>query len=277
MTRFLNWLDFPLFTGVWLSFTAVLMVWQTQQYLILPNELEQSYWSLVACSTLASYNLHWFLSPNAPAEIRRSKFTHRYGYLHLTLTSIGALASVYFAWQLRSHWIALTPAAILTFLYTAPKIPAFRFLEKFAIGKTIYLAAVWTYVTAWLPLHIAEATIQKNDLIFFFNRFFYIYAICILFDLRDREYDKSIGIKSLITYLPEKGVENLFYSALFLTLATSFLFPCAALARLALLIPVGALIALYKTARKSNHDYLYYGLLDGLMAAPAWLLIVLGF
>ncbi|MCH5717195.1 hypothetical protein [Niabella hibiscisoli] len=36
----------------------------------------------------------------------------------------------------------------------------------------------------------------------FINRFTLIFPICILFDLRDKDYDKLTGVKSLVTLLP---------------------------------------------------------------------------
>ena len=86
----------------------------------------------------------------------------------------------------------------------------FRVLRKVALGKTIFLAFVWMYVTTILPAIISDSEWNTSYVLFVVSRFFQIYAICILFDWRDREDDKADGIRSLITYLNEKFPQHEF-------------------------------------------------------------------
>ncbi len=106
---------------------------------------------------------------------------------------------------------------VLTFLYSAPKVPhaTFRWLKKIAIGKTIFLAFVWMYVTTLLPFLIADASKQgwMEAVLLSIYRFFLVYAICILFDHRDREEDRAEGIRSLITSLEEPHLDKLYYAS----------------------------------------------------------------
>ena len=110
------------------------------------------------------------------------------------------------------HWFALLFATLLTFLYSAPKIPLpyFRFLKQVAIGKTIFLTTVWTYVTAILPVFIAGLHFNHQMKWFAASRFFLIYGICILFDYRDRADDKEEGLRTLVNYFDETAVNRLF-------------------------------------------------------------------
>ena len=89
----------------------------------------------------------------------------------------------------------------------------FHLLRKVAIGKTIYLSFVWMYVTSLLPI-LLDGRITVAGILFCCSRFFLIYAICILFDYRDRENDKREGIRSMITYFGEQGVDRLFHGSL---------------------------------------------------------------
>ncbi|ULT45684.1 UbiA family prenyltransferase [Niabella defluvii] len=104
-------------------------------------------------------------------------------------------------------WIV--PAIFLTLLYTAPKFPfqPFTTLKKFILGKTILLALMWTYVTTALPFFIMNQPWQYTYSLFFVNRFTLIFPICILFDLRDKEYDRQTGVKSLVTLLPSQKLK----------------------------------------------------------------------
>lgn len=193
----------------------------------------------------------------------------------------GIAGALYFFYFLRAHWFWLAGSALITFLYSAPKIPhpLFRMLRKVALGKTIFLALVWMYVTTLLPA-LVSATQWNGSLVFFsIHRFFLIYAICILFDYRDRQDDKLAGIRSLITYLSETNITRLFYASIIVALA-------GALALLAwhfnalsigwLVLPVIITGALYNYARTHFYDQFYYFVLDGLMALSAMLMLIAG-
>jgi 4-hydroxybenzoate polyprenyltransferase len=172
------------------------------------------------------------------------------------------------------HWFWMGGAILLTFLYSAPKIdrPPFYFLRKIAVGKTMFLAFVWMYVTTLLPIIFSGKAWQTQDVLFCTSRFFMVYSICVIFDYRDRQSDKLQGIRSLITFLDEKGVAIVFYASLLIfamsTLAlhfSGFSLPVTLL----LLVPGVITLALYDYARTHFSDYLYYVVLDGLMMLSA--------
>src|SRR5690606_17928893 len=104
------------------------------------------------------------------------------------------------------------------------------------------------------------------------QRFFLVYAICIIFDYRDRIQDRMDGIRSLITLMPAKIIRLIFYlSLLFFTASVLLLvvYGFSLLNILFILIPGFITGLIYNRAIKSNSDYLYYGLLDGLMMLSA--------
>jgi len=176
--------------------------------------------------------------------------------------------------------MALAFGAFITFLYSAPKLPLpfFKDLKKIAIGKTIFLAFVWMYVTTILPIFLAGKTWQTEYSLFAASRFFLIYAICILFDYRDREDDKHDGIRSMITYFNENGINILFSASLIIFFAVTIaLYPYnyPAYTILILLIPGIITAGLYGYAKKNYSDYLYYFVLDGLMMFSGLLMLIL--
>ena len=133
------------------------------------------------------------------------------------------------------------------------------------------------YVTTFLPLFISDQHINGQFLLFALSRFGLIYAICILFDYRDREDDKKSGVRSMITYFNEKGINTLFaVSLLVFAVATLLLylysFPIHTI--VILLIPGFLAAGLYAYAKINFSDYLYYFILDGLMMfSGLWMLI----
>jgi len=178
------------------------------------------------------------------------------------------------------HYLpALLFGVLLTFLYSAPKLPQriFSQLQKIAVGKTLFLTFVWVYVTSVLPVIVADAPWRMSFVLFAAGRLFLIYAICILFDYRDREDDRSQGIKSLITMLDERGIDLLFTVSIALFFVVSiclYFFHYNAFYIFLLLIPGIITAALYREAKRNFSDDLYYIVLDGLMMFSGVLMLI---
>jgi 4-hydroxybenzoate polyprenyltransferase len=271
--------DFFVFTSLFIACCAVLMVYQTCLLFHLPFHFSLA--AFVFSGSLCSYNFHWYLTPPGAQGTYKLKWNITNKTVHLVLFLIGLVGSAISSFLLIDHWFWLGVTAFFTFLYSAPKIPHpfFAFLRRIAIGKTIYLAFAWAHVTALLPMVMDLKILNAPEIWFVINRFFYIYAICIVFDYRDVDDDRKAGIKSLITLLSKQGIDFLFWGAFLIyvisTLVLAFYLPFTSI--LALLIPGIILGLLYYPAKKNFSDYLYYFVLDGLMMLSAALLVLIKF
>ena len=275
---FKKFFDFFLFTSLFVSCCAIVMVYQTYA-LILNKPLNSYFAGFVFFSTVCSYNFHWALTPNSVAPSHRLQSVEKHRRNHFLLSIIGLVGAAIFFFYFKEKWFYILPSAILTFLYSAPKIPHafFQLLKKVAIGKTIFLAAIWAYVTAALPALI-EDSFSEKAVLFSIGQFFFIYAICILFDFRDKEDDKADGIRSMITFFNERGV-----NALFIISVTLFIIFCLLLQRtgipwpniFVLVLPSLLLIGLYRHSKRNFSDYLYYFVLDGLMMLSGLILWIM--
>lgn len=269
---------FFVYSNLFIACCAILMLAQTS-YLLLHAAPPFDLLAFVFFSTISSYSFHWYLTP-AIGHSDRIHWLTRHKKTHLFLFIIGIAGAAVYGMMLISHWHWLVFAAFITFLYSAPKVPHpwFRLLRKIAIGKTIFLAGVWMFVTTILPLGISDQPWQTDHILFAISRFFLIYAICILFDYRDKEYDISIGIRSLITWLNEKSIDILFYFSLVvfaLTTVWMLQYGHSVTVIITLLIPGVITALIYSHAKKNKSDMLYYFVLDGLMALSAvlyWLI-----
>jgi 4-hydroxybenzoate polyprenyltransferase len=261
--------NFILFSSIYIAICAVLMAWESSEILGLQYD-RFNYYGFVFFSTICSYNFHWYLTPGSPKHSERILWGQRQRVLQLTGCAVGGLGAAWFLWPLAGHWLPISGAVALTFLYSAPKLHLFRWLRKIAIGKTIFLAGVWTYVTTTLPALIAEQA--TPDLVFMtVYRFFLVYAICILFDFRDREEDRQAGIRSLIISLKDPHLDKLYYSSLVVAWICAFLLaPAVPLFVLfSLLVPVVVTGMVKRYAQTHTSDYVYYFFLDGLMMLSA--------
>jgi 4-hydroxybenzoate polyprenyltransferase len=272
--------DFFIFSSLFIALCAVLMVYQVS--ILFDIKFDFVLAGFVFSGSVCSYNFHWYLTPpdiEKPTEKLIWNISNK--KLHFVLFIIGLIGSGIFSLLLINHWIWLVLTALLTFLYSAPKIPfgIFSSLKNIAIGKTLFLAFAWAHVTTLLPFLIDLEKIEAVHVWFVLNRFFFIYAICILFDYRDVEEDRKAGIRSLITYLDEKSINLLFWFTMFLFVVSCFLlskhFSIDVL--IALLIPGIILSLLYYPAKRNFSDYFYYFILDGLMMLSVPLLLLTKF
>lgn len=269
---------FFVYSNLFIAVCAVLMVNQTSQ-LLLNSSPGIHLTAFVFFATLCSYSFHWYLTASSVLPSPRITWLKKNHAVHLVLFFVGLAGSAVFFFYLLPIWPWLLVSAFVTFLYSAPKIPHqyFRALRKVAIGKTIFLAFVWMYVTTVLPIVESGAAWSSDFFLFMISRFFFIYAICILFDLRDREDDKAAGIRSLITYLNETAISNLFVISLVLFSASSLWmlnYNHRILDIILLLIPGFITAALFRYASRHFSDLLYYFVLDGLMALSALLMLI---
>ncbi len=135
------------------------------------------------------------------------------------------------------------------------------------------------YATTILPVIIGKVNWTIDIILFITGRFFFIYAICILFDYRDRKDDKAAGIRSMITYFSEKGINILFTSSLLIYTIVSLLllnYNYSIKSIIFLLIPGVITAALYNYAKRNLDDFFFYFILDGLMMFSALLMIIFG-
>jgi 4-hydroxybenzoate polyprenyltransferase len=271
---------FFIYSNFFIASCAILMVYQTC-HLVLHRPPDLYFVFFVFFASLCSYSFHWHLTPDMDSNSSRLHWLRHHRVVHTVLFFIGLAGVSATGIYLLKYWPWLLLSAFITFLYSAPKIPHpwFRALRKVAVGKTIFLAFVWMHVTTLLPLVVSDEPWRTDFTLFACSRFFLIYAICILFDYRDREYDISVGIRSLITLMSERTVVVLFLLSLLLfaisTIAMlnyGYSWPAVAV----LLIPGLLTGALYRRAIKDRSDILYYFILDGLMALSSLLMVLLG-
>ncbi|MBW8683678.1 UbiA family prenyltransferase [Chitinophaga rhizophila] len=270
--------NFLLFSSLYVACIAIVMIWQTNTLLHV-QEVNHVYYFFVFCATMCSYNFHWYLTPADYSTSERIQWGARHKGLQLALCAISGAGALYGFWLLKEHWLPLGGAAVLTFLYSAPKLPqrAFVWLRKIAVGKTIFLTTVWIYVTTVLPLFIERQPYSHDMLLFALHRFFLVYALCILFDYRDLESDRREGIRSLITWLSPRNLRKLYATSLVLAAVFALaLYPVDNwLLTGILLAPVVITTGLTRYIMQNRSDHFYYFVVDGMVMLSSLLHFIL--
>lgn len=273
-----HFLNFLVYGNFFIASCAVLMVHQTAR-LLTGMDPDRSLVQFVFFSTICSYSFHYYFTTHSLVPSPRIKWQLKNRNIILFLFLGGLAGSVILFIQLSVYWPWLLPAAAATFLYSAPKLPhpLFHQLRKVAIGKTIFLAFIWMYVTAVLPVIVSGQEWNSTFTLYAAGRYFFIYCICILFDYRDRTDDKAEGVRSLITFLSDKNITRLYYFSLLAYAAcTAGLLNTGIGSRpvILLLLPGLVLLFIYNAARRNFSDILYFVVLDGLMALSAILMLI---
>lgn len=250
------------------------MTWETQYLFFSPDP---SLLLFVCFASLATYFFHGIVNTVYPPESLQHAWNRQHKGLIMLAMILSLAATVYAGWPFRNQPLPFLAVALAAFLYTAPNLPwkIFRGLQSIAIGKTVYLAAVWTIVTTVLPMWLSQGKAPETFWWFLGHRFFLVLAICILFDRRDLVPDLEKGIKSMATMTPANTLRFVFYASLVLagTMAlgidNSLINP--------FLVPVLLLLPQFGNINRQMHEAYYSIFLDGMMAFTALLHAVMAF
>ena len=138
--------------------------------------------------------------------IRRSWIAENSRALRIQMGLAGVLAIAFFI-RLCSveQWYFLIPAAVVALVYILPIIPLggkWIRLRELPYFKILIIVAVWM-VLSLLPLVPEISPLPQNNALqlLLFQRLLFLLAVTIPFDLRDMEFDRSRGIKTLATSL----------------------------------------------------------------------------
>lgn len=187
-----------------LAFAAVALAVATQvQFGMNPHT--NACLALIFFATLLDYNFHRYKAVRSVAGAESiEKLAWAAQHLKLVkflivISFSGLLISLPFV--SRAILFALVPLAFISFIYSFsfPGKPnqSFRLLKIPGL-KTLMIAIVWSAATVLVPvLQLEEPINQMNVLLIFAERFTFIFAIAIPFDIRDMEADKLLSIKTI--------------------------------------------------------------------------------
>jgi 4-hydroxybenzoate polyprenyltransferase len=115
--------------------------------------------------------------------------------MHLVAGGALALGSIFLLPHIAIY--ILIPASVVTLLYVAPIVKGIR-LREVGPMKIVWVATVWSAVTVILPAlgsgcGLGTGSIASMAL----DRWLFIFAITVPFDIRDVENDRSKGMRTL--------------------------------------------------------------------------------
>ncbi|MCH2042523.1 MAG: UbiA family prenyltransferase [Saprospiraceae bacterium] len=235
---------------------------------------------LVFFSTLFIYATHRLVSlckVDKKLKVERFHIIGTYRRHILIYTLVGALGSAITFWFLTwTTQLLLILPALLSLAYVLPFLGGKRRrLRDVNFIKIFLIAITWAYVTVVLVLTEHEISWNYQTCLVLVERFLFIFAITLPFDLRDWKIDQAAGVLTLPVYLGEKG--TIILAQVLLTIATiiSFWIYPSTLWGAYLLAQAITAFLIYQ-APGQKHDYYFTGFLDGTMWIRPILVILLG-
>lgn len=229
---------------------------------------------------MVQYNLHYLIKKTSHAGSSHFEWSQKNRRMHLFLIIAGLLCIITGVFSLSlKQLVLLSIAGIVTLLYSLPLLPfrGRKRLKDFGVLKIMVLVVMWTLVTVWLPAGQVVYSHPGFGLIFI-GRFIFLFALCLLFDIRDTHIDASESISTIPILMGIKKTYILAYTliAVFILLAMIYYarVPAAGHFHAMLLSGVSTLIII-KYSKKNAFDMAFLVCVDGMMLLQA-LLVVIG-
>ncbi len=267
-----KFIDLLLYGNFWIAGAALAMSMQTEWLFrakLTPTPLH----GFIFFATLLLYAVHRLVGMQKVAAFReRGRFQIIFRYRrHITAYALiaGALSVWFF---LRLPWrvqVATPVPALLSLAYVLPFLAGRRRLRDLHYVKIFMIALVWTWVSVLLPAYYWGLAGQIPVWITAAERFFFVFAITLPFDIRDLKVDAHTQVRTLPGVLGLRGARRLAILALCLMTAVAalnyYLDAYSVAVFLALLLSAGLSYVLIHRANRMTHDYYFTGLIDGMM------------
>jgi len=268
-----------IYGAVFISLCTVALCMETSLLLRLPLN-SFSFYLVVFSATLGQYNIHYYIKRDANPDSDRFFWSVQHRRIHLLLNVIGAIGLIIGVTHLKSkHFLALGIIAIITILYSFPLLPFKRKkrLKDFGLLKILTLSYVWTLITVWFPV-INLTKITPDFMLVFMQRFIFMFALCLAFDIRDATSDRKNGIRTLPVSLGFRWSYIIINACLILFLVLSILHfrhTHQFMQLNAMIISALATYFMTEYAKTKNTDMIYLAGIDGMMMLQA-ILVMLG-
>lgn len=272
-------------SNIYISLAAVFLTVAAQVQLGMPPQWHP-YLFIIFCATLFEYNLHRLITILTNKEAMNSE-KYRWVRENLKLFYLLVFCSVtgFVIVTLLAKievLITLAPFALITFFYSVPIFRNNRHffrLREIPYLKIFLIAIVWSATTILLPI-VQSAKSFSNTIIAFMlaERFFFIFAISIPFDIRDQQADQQARLKTFpLLLLSEKKVMLISYLSLAVFFLISIFHYLQAGARFiigAMVLSTATTYLFLQSKKIKNMPYYYYGFLDGTMLLQGLLVLL---
>ncbi|HAW50804.1 MAG TPA: hypothetical protein DCX54_00515 [Flavobacteriales bacterium] len=259
--------QFLIRSNLFVSLCAASLVWQTK-ILLADNEITGFDFTLVFLSTLFIYNFHRLVKIRQ--QKKESNTETESDTLNLSMSAVSFLLLIPCFWFLNVwHWSVFIVGGIIALTYSFPVFSAGgrRYsLRTTPYAKLFVVVIVWSLMTVLLPLSMQD--IKRPEVLHvLIERFCFLLAITLPFDMRDMELDREQQVTTIPLKYGWTGslALSFFFLALFSILVIwGFFFTFHNLIQTILLVASAAItFAVIKKSRPDSQQIHYAIVLEG--------------
>lgn len=257
-----------LYTNIHISICTGCLIWST--YHIFDQPVHWTYIGFSMCGTWLLYNVHRYIGTQKiknkqTIPLRYTVFRQAFPIIRFSSFFI-ILLGIYCFFSLESaYWIYIVLGMIPSLLYILPIFQGHKRLRDFGLIKIFVVGVTWAYLTSYVPLALVTSLPFSQKICYLLGQSLFIVAITIPFDYRDRAFDQSQYVNTLVS----RYSKVLNYGIIFFFLAAMLMFGMITVFSLYdKAIVVGTyvtcmLITLY--ACRQKQDFYISGLVDATM------------
>ena len=165
------------------------------------------------------------------------------------------------------------PVAAITILYAIPFLAGFqKSLREISYLKIFFVAFVWAFVTALIPLQADVFTINLETILYFFQRFLFVIVLTLPFEIRDMHLDFD-NVKTLPQKIGINQTKRFGFALLLFILVLEFLITKAYYTRNIFLI-VCFVLLIFLMRSKENQTKFYAAFWVESIPVFWWILLI---
>lgn len=268
---------------IYIALAAVLLAIETQVQLGMQPQWHP-YLGLVFFATLLEYNLPrlWLLHTNRTRlNNARNKWINEHTglfFLFVLTAAVGFIITLFMAKAV--VLLVLAPIAVLTFFYSMPawgKRKKPFGLRQIPFLKIFLIALTWSAATILLPVvKSGEPVHATHVLLMLAERFLFVFAITIPFDIRDMEADQRVGLKTIPLLVGAGNALRISVTALLAMGVLAVLhygYTSQVFIVWAFMVSILSTIVFLLVSRIQRLPFYHYGILDGTMFLQGLLVV----
>lgn len=274
-------------SNIYISLAAVALTVETQIQLGITPQW-RPYLFLIFFATLCEYNIHRFITvitKKEALESEKHKWVKDHLFLFYAIVFISVAGFIVSALVAKKEVLfTLAPIALLTLFYSIPlygnKKSIFR-LREIPYLKIFIISFCWSTITILLPVIQAGHRFPPLHVVLMLvERFLFVFAITIPFDIRDIEADKEQGLKTIPLALGEERSIKLanFLLVVFSTLCfIHYGYTNQMFMLLSMVISSISTVLFLKSEKIKTYPLYHYAVLDGTLLLQGALVVGLSF
>ena len=243
-------------------------------------------WVLIFLFTgsLCTYTLHRIISGNKLSGVHsgheRFSFVRKIGNWKIRYITLLIIISLFsFSMLPQALRLYLAGLSILSIAYIIPLLRTEKRLRDVSLLKIFLVAIVWAGIFITPLFETDDIVKSPRYLLLFVEKFFFIFALTLPFDIRDRAIDKESQISTFANILTIPQIKFLIVALICISCILTITLYCIGIYSLILMLLLfgfyGIQAILSMRISSATSELYYLGILDGMIMVQGFIIILL--